>query len=1527
MGSLSMFMNLPMPVKAAIFVATGGGIMGLMFFLSSAGLFGNALSYLLLIAMAVAALIFGIYKFVSKKMGKRKAKPFEQKMADSASATPSGVSDPGSRAQLDDLRRRFEEGISVFKEHGKDLYTMPWYVIVGEPGSGKTEAMRHSNVGFPPGLQDQLQGVGGTVNMHWWFTNHAVMIDTAGRLMFEDIEPGQTSEWAEFLKMLRTARPNCPLNGMLLVIPADSLIKDSANDIERKGGKIAQQLDNIQRALGVRFPVYIVISKADRINGFREFFEELTDPVMQMQMMGWTNPTDLDTPFDPSMVEQHLTNVRERLVRRRFSLLADPVNSDDPMGRRVDQVDALYSFPDSLVKLAPRLRRYLEMVFVAGEWSQKPLFLRGIYFTSSMREGDALDSDLAEVLGVQVDALKEGKLWERDRSYFLKDVFMEKVFREKGLVTRESNVGKSRRRQSTILVLSGLALAIGIGFWTYYSYTKLRDSIGAPSEDWGTIAKLVADDLSGPKARQSDPSIALVQPRTGRYMDATNNPDKPGEVGEWTRVKVQEEAARYAERVEAGELKTDFIFKFVAAATGSVFADIPVAQQILFDRYVLLPFVDEARRRIGDPSINTAGDAYANWRELLVAAGRDGPSPRDPVTAWSPAAIDALVALLEIQSAGLNANKKYTAADFDRWLGAFSHYPTQQNEDRRFRTPDEAGVAQNNWDKFSPEHQAFLVDQMVRRFGQGGTGKIEEVFRTDEPYAIGAADAGVQSFVKTWTGGDGGQTGLLGKLEQFTLLGGEYRRLEDAVTAYSEIGTASTSEQFEQARTEWVKRVKALGDKRAELEALLARPVVTSATDTGTPPTLLEVMTRGSERIQTDAKALVSSEADAVFRRLLNAIPAGIEETEGRAGALAELRRSIEDRRAAFDAELEQKVDRAMAALNGTGAGTGLLAELIDPSAPRPAYLVRFETIDRAATQIQEPQAQSVDLTTFAGVVEQFKTAVGTGWLPSTDGEGVSPLSKRAVAISGGAINAYRSYILSGWTLQTLRALSDKSLETMVTNRREALPAGERSPDFDLSGIPLTNNERVALMPQFDEKIAGNILKSIEVLRQAATDGSNTMDSERIAQLLDGVGDRLRDYRTGYITYWTKTVPGMYRPVLKGEGADAWSRVQKTLDDLDEEALYQSLLEVTERSARALEGIAGVAGAADSSIDAYVAQLKNDKSGLLFAAGAARDQLRNRAGHVRIQWQNLDNGSVGAWNDLTRQLSSESFNEDQFKRKYFVVVGPVVMTPALNYWSGFPEVMLRALKQSVGGEEVIKRDELRALRRGFPLVRDGVDEMSITDFEAAKRLVEWLSERSASSSAAGREPRRVSGLEQSVNEELEAVQRGAAANEAQLSLVEKLSAAVKAIEGTKTLTFSLPPRALNESFTNDHQFVQVLRNGQPISGLQNNGVWDTTDTKPKDLMSLPVPDVSGGLEFRFWSVEKDFTDGQEPKAVGVLSGSWYGLRALSVEPEADGFRLVPLQMQTGIGVYHIRVTGLEGDMSGWPTAADWTRAK
>ena len=481
--SLSRFTSLPTPAKVGVATVGGGGVMyGVHMLLGWRGL-----ALILLGALFVGLILLG-YALLLRRGRKRRANQLSAQIKRGCVGAPQGVTQAEMIARLDDLRQRFEEGMEAFNRAGKNIYSLPWYMLVGEPGSGKTEAVRNSNVGFPPGLHDEFQGVGGTINMNWWFTNYAVILDTAGRLMFEDVEAGRSSEWKEFLALLKRSRPGCPINGMLLVIPADSLIKDTAEEIESKGAKIAQQFDAIQRSLDIRFPVFVLVTKCDLVNGFREFFDSLRDPQLQHQMTGWSNPAPIDEPFQPDRVTQHLETVRQRLFERRLVLLGDIDREHDPDGRQLDQVDTLYDFPHSFSKLGPRLKRYLQIIFAAGEWSTKPLFLRGIYFTSSMREGAALDADLAEALGVPVESLPEGRSWERDRAFFLRDVWVEKAFREWGLVTRATNAkGLARRRRAAIMGAGFVGVAL-LFLLTWFGVRSLKQSVGTERDLWHAAA-------------------------------------------------------------------------------------------------------------------------------------------------------------------------------------------------------------------------------------------------------------------------------------------------------------------------------------------------------------------------------------------------------------------------------------------------------------------------------------------------------------------------------------------------------------------------------------------------------------------------------------------------------------------------------------------------------------------------------------------------------------------------------------------------------------------------------------------------------------------------------------------------------------------------------------------------------------------------------------------------------------------------------------------------------------------------------
>src|SRR5262249_33055542 len=123
---------------------------------------------------------------------------------------------PGAH-DLAQIGQRFEEAIALLKRTqlgGKRallgalsgrpfMYQLPWYVIIGAPGAGKTTALVNSGLEFPLAAKlgkAPVRGVGGTRNCDWWFASDAVLIDTAGRFTTQDSDrDADRATWFGFL--------------------------------------------------------------------------------------------------------------------------------------------------------------------------------------------------------------------------------------------------------------------------------------------------------------------------------------------------------------------------------------------------------------------------------------------------------------------------------------------------------------------------------------------------------------------------------------------------------------------------------------------------------------------------------------------------------------------------------------------------------------------------------------------------------------------------------------------------------------------------------------------------------------------------------------------------------------------------------------------------------------------------------------------------------------------------------------------------------------------------------------------------------------------------------------------------------------------------------------------------------------------------------------------------------------------------------------------------------------------------------
>jgi hypothetical protein len=436
---------------------------------------------LLIFALGVAGLLLiglVIYLFF-RWLSMRKAAKFEQQLATSAGAGPS--SDPAEAARREELRDKFKSGLKTLTDSGKNLTRFPLYVMVGEPGAGKTEAIRHSSIRFPQGINDLLQGVGGTYNMDWWFTNDAIILDTAGALL---LEQSNKAQFEEFLDQLKHYRPDYPITGLVLAIPADSLLTDDPRHLEEKAGRIVEQFAVLQESLDLRYPVYVMVTKCDLITGFREFFDAPGNEAFEPQMLGWSNPESLDHPFEPSRTASLLGPLADRLQRVRDRL----VGANWPAGpdlRRLDFLDSIYAFPGEFRRLFTPLGKYLEILFHSDRWkNQRPPFFRGIYFTSSLRQGAVLDKELAAALNLPLARLPEARGYQTEKSMFLRDFFLEKLFRENGLVTRLTNIAGGLRNRLMRFYLTTASVLLLLLLTGWFASRQLDKRLAAERNLW-----------------------------------------------------------------------------------------------------------------------------------------------------------------------------------------------------------------------------------------------------------------------------------------------------------------------------------------------------------------------------------------------------------------------------------------------------------------------------------------------------------------------------------------------------------------------------------------------------------------------------------------------------------------------------------------------------------------------------------------------------------------------------------------------------------------------------------------------------------------------------------------------------------------------------------------------------------------------------------------------------------------------------------------------------------------------------------
>lgn len=1211
--------------------------------------------WIMLLGLAVVALLLLVFKLVLTMRDRKRGKDTNAKVL-SAAQGGGGVTDATDQAALDDLQKKFTKGVDTLDSMGLDLYALPWFVIVGQPASGKTEAIRRCKIPFPPGLTDELQGTGGTVNMDWWFTNDAVILDTAGKMLFQEAGQGTSEEWVKFLKLVREARPHCPINGMLLVIPADSLISDSPEQLEQNAKTIAAQLTLIQRTLGVRFPVFTLITKCDLITGFREFFDTLDDRKHQ-QMLGWSNPDPLDTPFDPAKVRSHLATVRKRLEKMRFQLLQDPVGKAGANGKRLDEVDRLYDFPAALQNISEPLQKHLEIIFSGSKLAPKPLFLRGIYFTSSIQKGSILDGVLAQAMGVSLDRVTESKPFERVRPLFLRDLFMEKIFPESGLVTRADNTVKLKARRKLLVLGSvaiGALLLLGLSLLGFRTFQK---SVGDQGELWTAIAQTVKSP--------SQPSLVVeTSPGSGVYL-YNGDRDPLSRTGD---AALDELPSRTLELAEA-KIDVPVIFQLTSGLSGNLLSEErQQAHRKVIQEWVSRPLASVAAERLGASRDMGSDPATAALAQLVrMRTYRAGQTPAGP-----PATLDGEArpgSPLDIE-----ALLRYALAGQDN-TDALDDLDERKAQLEQLQRVIDA---------------SFVKDSHLETLG----GRVLEGQVTDDQLT-----AVVRRYLDAQMQGGDGEGGPVQQINRLTAELLAFEQAEDQLHLAADMVADGRTNEAVALWSDWTtdpqKGIVGVGDRIASLLASLSEQGYDMNADAGEvyQKAIDQALDRLNARVAPLQNQLPAPKKSAALDAAKDAVP-GSDLVEAGLDALGDpyprsLRTLIDQRASAYRKTLLEQSAQAQGDLDRLMKKYILQTRkmrLVDEGEPnRPAALLASMYNRTASFNPDLPDALTLsDLAPAIGAIDKTVAEIKDQVQASARlAEPDSAVFERAMAKCERMLDVRARINRS----ELVRRVASGTEDADAIKRSVAQYAADYQDDegkWQTPRIPLSRgfdpaaDQPFKINPQYHpeglRQYLGNwnaVIGSLDTERLQQT----FADPDEVAAALKNISNTLNPYFRDYLDYWTDEVVA-----ASGMRAfDDWEAYRQAIGGI-RVTTVQIGLDALAEQIEAAAGVVPLDALEDEAQSSYKAKIQRALARVT-ATGQTRDIMIGAAEEVLRHWQNVND--LASEVDRIRQSSPASL-QSKFLTDLYLPERSA--QPTVQYWSDFTLTPL-TLAADAGGRE------------------------------------------------------------------------------------------------------------------------------------------------------------------------------------------------------------------------------------------------
>ncbi|EIE9115894.1 type VI secretion system membrane subunit TssM [Salmonella enterica] len=339
------------------------------------------------------------------------------------------------------------------------LWQLPWYMVIGPTGSGKTALLRE---GFPSDIIYTSEVVRGT-EQRLYITPHvgkqAVIFDASGALCGEpDADTLHRRLWEHWLDWLVQKRARQPLNGLILTLDLPELLTAGKRQREALLQTLRSRLQDVRQHLHCQLPVYVVLTKLDLLAGFSPLFTSL-DKAGRDAILGVTFTH-----------RAHENDDWRTELNAFWQTWGEQLNQalPDLMLAQNHHRSALFSFVRQMQGVNDTLSALLDSL-LDGE--NMDVMLRGVYLTSSLQRGQVDDIFMQSAASQYRLGNSPQVAWPLvdTTPYFTRNLFPQALLAEPNLSGENSVwLGNARRRMMIFTAGSAVLIVLAAGGWHHY---------------------------------------------------------------------------------------------------------------------------------------------------------------------------------------------------------------------------------------------------------------------------------------------------------------------------------------------------------------------------------------------------------------------------------------------------------------------------------------------------------------------------------------------------------------------------------------------------------------------------------------------------------------------------------------------------------------------------------------------------------------------------------------------------------------------------------------------------------------------------------------------------------------------------------------------------------------------------------------------------------------------------------------------------------------------------------------------------